>query len=166
MSPPLLLRNTCANYLLSQLHNQAFASTFPMGPYVKLECAVQEAFLMDSPESGLGCSWAYALLSCMCHQGANPHCGAFGVCCPSPTQLLGRTLNPGYSVSPLTGTPSSGLGWGRNVYWKGWSVVERALVQETRALAQSWTLSLNVQLKLQTSLSKISLVAMRVTNNN
>lgn len=94
MSPPLLLRSTCANYLLSQLHNQAFASTFPMGPYVKLECAVQEAFLMDSPESSLGCTWASALLSCMCHQGANPHCGAFGVCCPSPTQLLGRTLNP------------------------------------------------------------------------
>ena len=41
----LLLGSICVNDLPSQLHNQAFVSAFPMGPYVKLGFAVQQAFL-------------------------------------------------------------------------------------------------------------------------
>lgn len=36
-----LLGSISANCLLSQLHNQASVSAFPMGPYVKLGFALQ-----------------------------------------------------------------------------------------------------------------------------
>lgn len=52
---PRLLGSICANYLLPQLHNQGFVSSFPVGPYVKLGFAVQQAFLMNALESSRCC---------------------------------------------------------------------------------------------------------------
>lgn len=76
---PLLLGSSCANYPPPHLHNQTFVSSFPVGPYVKLGFAVQQAFLMNALESSWhrdGVSSLQGFRGCW---GANSHCRTFVV---------------------------------------------------------------------------------------
>lgn len=108
----LLLGSICANYLLSQLHNQAFVSGFPMGLYVKLGFAVQQAFLLNAPEGPRSYNCASALLGPVCHRDTNPafvvssgalcHCGSL-----SEGHSTWETLSPSALVGPSTPTLAS-----------------------------------------------------------
>ena len=103
----LLLGSICANYLPSQLHNQAFVSGFPMGLYVKWGFAIQQAFLLNAPESPRSYNCASALLGPACHRDANPDFGAFvvssGALCHCGSCSKGHSTREILSPSALAG---------------------------------------------------------------